>query len=92
MDMKINKNKTGLAFGFLVSFMHLVWSILVALGFAQAYINFVLGLHMVNMPMTVMPFNLFKAIGLIAMTFVVGYLLGWLSAFFWNKFFGEKKF
>jgi len=85
--MKINKNKTGLTFGFLISSMHLFWSVLVALGIAQTLLNFVLNIHMLNMPVTVMPFNLVKALGLIIVTFVVGYVFGWLMAFFWNRFF-----
>jgi hypothetical protein len=91
MDMKISKNKTGLTFGFLISFMHLVWSLLIALGVAQAYMNFILGLHMINMPITVMPFSLSKTLCLVAITFIAGYFFGWFMAFFWNKCFKEKK-
>jgi len=87
MDMKINKNHTGLTFGFLISFLHLFWSVLVSLGIAQTLLNFVLDLHMLNMPIIVMPFNFFKSLGLIIVTFVVGYIFGWLMAFFWNKCF-----
>ena len=87
MDMQIDKNKTGLTFGFLISFFHLVWSILVALGIAQTLLNFILNLHMIDSATTVMPFNLIKAVGLIVITFVVGYISGWLMAFFWNKCF-----
>ena len=58
---------------------------LVALGIAQALLNFILKIHMISMPMTVGPFSLTKAIALIIVTFVVGYIFGWLVAFFWNK-------
>jgi thiamine transporter ThiT len=81
----INKNKTGLAFGFLMGFVHLMWSILVALGLAQVFLNFIFKIHMVGMPIVVMPFNLVKAVELIVLTFIVGYIFGWLMAFFWNK-------
>ena len=87
--MQISKNKTGLTFGFLMSFMHLMWSILVALGIAQAFLNFIFNIHMLNMPIAIMPFNLVKALVLIIVTFVVGYIFGWLMAFFWNKCFKE---
>jgi hypothetical protein len=90
MDMKINKNKTGLTFGFLIAFMHLMWSILVALGIAQMLIDFILNLHMISMPIVIMPFNLIKALGLVVMTFIIGYIFGWFMAFFWNKCFKEK--
>lgn len=86
----IDKNKTGLTFGFLISSMHLFWSILVALGIAQVLLNFVLNIHMLDIPVSVMPFSLVKAIGLIVVTFILGYIFGWLMAFFWNKCFKEK--
>jgi hypothetical protein len=87
MDMKINKNKTGLTFGFLVSFLHLCWSVLVALGLAQALVTFILNVHMIAMPVAIMPFSLVSAVTLVIVTFVVGYIFGWLMAFFWNKCF-----
>ena len=86
----ISKNKTGLTFGFLISFLHLVWAVLVAIGLAQPLVNFILNIHMVSEAVLVMPFNLGKAIGLIAVTFIVGYIFGYLMAFFWNKCFGMK--
>ena len=90
MDMSINKNKTGLTFGFLFAFMHLIWSVLVALGIAQVWLSFVFNIHMISIPAVVMPFNLIKAIVLIVITFVAGYIFGWLMAFFWNRCFKEK--
>ena len=87
MNDIINKNKTGLTFGFLISFMHLVWSIMVATGVAQSYWNFIMDLHMLNIPVTVMPFSFIKALSLIVITFIAGYIFGWLMAFFWNKCF-----
>ena len=86
----IDKNKTGLTFGFLISSLHLLWSILVALGIAQALLNFILNIHMLDVTVTVMPFDLVKALVLIIVTFIVGYVFGWLMAFFWNKCFKEK--
>ena len=86
----IDKNKPGLTFGFLISFFRLLWSILAALGIAQAMLNFVLNIHMLSVQITVMPFSLIKAVGLIIVTFIVGYVFGWLMAFFWNKCFQQK--
>ncbi|KKP89814.1 MAG: hypothetical protein UR91_C0001G0003 [Candidatus Nomurabacteria bacterium GW2011_GWC2_35_8] len=85
--MQINKNKTGLTFGFLISFFHLVWSLLVAFGLAQALLNFILSVHMIITPVMIMPFDFVKAITLVVVTFIVGYVFGWLMAFFWNKCF-----
>lgn len=87
MNMQISKNKTGLTFGFLISFMHLIWSLLVAFGLAQMLVNFVLNMHMIGLPIFIMPFSLAKALVLIIITFVIGYIFGWLMAYFWNKCF-----
>jgi len=88
--MEISKGKTGLTFGFLMGFIHFMWSVLVALGLAQTLLNFIFNVHMLNMPIVVMPFNLIKALGLIIVTFVIGYIFGWLMAYFWNKCFKQK--
>ena len=90
MNMEISKGKTGLTFGFLMGFIHFMWSVLVALGLAQTLLNFIFNVHMLNMPIVVMPFNLIKALGLIIVTFVIGYIFGWLMAYFWNKCFKQK--
>jgi len=90
MDMSISKSKTALTFGFLFAFIHLVWSILVFLGVAQMFINFIFNLHMISMPIVIMPFNLMKALGLVVFTFIIGYFLGWFMAYFWNKCFKQK--
>ncbi|MFA6999784.1 MAG: hypothetical protein WC241_01575 [Candidatus Paceibacterota bacterium] len=87
MNMQISKNKTGLTFGFLISFMHLIWSLLVALGLAQMLVNFVLNMHMIGLPVFIMPFSFIKALVLIIITFIIGYIFGWLMAYFWNKCF-----
>lgn len=90
METMINKNKTGLTFAFLISSMHLFWSILVFLGVAQALLGYVFDIHMLDMAITVMPFSLVKAMELIIVTFVIGYVFGWLMAYFWNKCFEVK--
>jgi hypothetical protein len=83
--MKFNSNTVGLYSGALISFCHLVWVIMVALGLAQGWLNFIFGLHFVNNPFQVRVFNLSTAVTLVIMTFVVGYMVGWVSTWAWNK-------
>ena len=82
---KVKESKAALIFGTFVALMHLIWSIMVFLGFAQGNLNFILGLHFLNNPYTVSAFNLTNAVILIAVTFVIGYLVGWIFASLWNK-------
>ena len=84
MNNHLNPNKTGIALGGLVGGLHLVWSILVALGWAQSLVNFSQWAHMASMPVVVQPFNLSAAITVIIVATVVGYVLGYAFAKIWN--------
>ncbi len=81
----LNKNKTGLALGLFVGFLHLVWSVLLALGLAEPLINFIENLHSVDNFTMLLPFDLGRSIGLILLTALVGYVVGYVFATIWNK-------
>lgn len=82
--MKLNERKTALVLGLFTGGLHLVWSLLVALGFAQVLINWSFGWHMLSNPFTVQPFSLTNAFILVVVTFVVGYAAGHIFAWVWN--------
>lgn len=70
----------GLVFGLFLAIFHAVWLILVALMPAaiQSLIYWILALHGLSMPVTVIGATWGGAIMLIIVTFVVGYLMGWV--------------
>lgn len=80
----VDKNKTALAFGAFFGIFHTVWAIMVAIGAAQAFIDWIFGLHFINPPYTVGAFNLGTALVLIIATSVIGYIFGWVLAVAWN--------
>ena len=80
----INMHKTGLAVGALLGLWHAVWSLLVAVGWAQSVINFIFDLHFIQPPYTILPFKFWTALGLVVVTAVVGYVFGWVFAKIWN--------
>ena len=81
----LNPKKTGLAVGELVGGVHLVWAVLVALGWAQALVNFSQWAHMLSVPVVVVePFNFTAAITVILVATAVGYILGYAFAKIWN--------
>ena len=82
----LNKNKVGLIFGCFMGLFHLFWSLMVLLGVAQAFYDFVFWLHMISLPWKVTGFTLTQCVSLIAVTFAVGYIMGYVFAWLWNKF------
>lgn len=81
----LNPGKVGLALGTLVGGLHLVWSVLIWLGWAQALVNFNLWAHMVSMPVVINAFDPSAAITLIIVAAILGYAVGSVFARIWNR-------
>ena len=77
--------KSGLVFGSFLAFWHFVWGLLVLTGLAQPLLNLIFNLHMIANPFQVLPFNLGLWLGLIVVTFIVGYVFGCFFAWLFNK-------
>ena len=82
----LNAHKTGLTLAFILALMHLVWSFLVFIGWAQPLITFSFQMHMIGPAFTVEPFDSIRALGLIAIAAGIGYIAGNVIAHIWNKF------
>ena len=83
--MKLNVQKTALTLGVFLGGFHLLWSVLVLIGWAQPLLNFIFWLHMIQNPYMVTGFDITQALLLIIVTFGVGYMMGWIFAMLWNK-------
>jgi len=81
----MNKHKVGLVLGSFAGLIHLVWGVLIALGFAQPLMNFIYNMHSLNNSFTVAPFSLARSVILVIITFLVGYVFGYVFATLWNK-------
>lgn len=75
----------GIIVGSLSVIVHSLWIVLVILGYAQLLLDFVYDLHFLNNPFMVGEFSITKAVGLLGMTFVVGYAVGWILSYLWDK-------
>ena len=84
MANKLNKNRLGLVLGILFALMHAAWAMLIALGVGKPLIDLVLFLHFINVLFQTTGFTFVNAIFLIVLTFVSGYILGWVFAALWN--------
>lgn len=80
----VNANRAGLVLGTLMGGWHFVWATLVALGWAQALINFVFWMHFIEPIYVIKPFQAGVAAILIIVTAVFGYLMGYILGVLWN--------
>ncbi|MBI5754036.1 hypothetical protein HZA40_02740 [Candidatus Peregrinibacteria bacterium] len=87
----LNKGRVALFFGTLAALCHLVWVVLVAGGWAQAYVSWVAGMHFLTTGYAVQAFDAVKAVELIVMAFVVASIGGFVLAALWNAIVGKHK-
>lgn len=80
----INKNSVGIVVGLFFGLAHLGWAILVAMGVAKPLMDWILHLHFMDLSYTMLPFAFGTALFLVIVTFIIGYILGWLLAAIWN--------
>jgi hypothetical protein len=85
MNHYINPTKTALTVGAFVGGLHLVWSFLIILGWAQALVNFSLWAHMVSLPFVVEVFDPTASVTVIIVASAIGYVLGYAFAKIWNR-------
>ncbi|TAK03676.1 hypothetical protein EPO34_00750 [Patescibacteria group bacterium] len=84
--MTVSPKRLALTFGLFAGLVHLVWSVLVAVGLAQGLVDFLYAAHfMSQMPSKVDPFSLGNAALLVIFSSAVGYAAGWVVATIWNK-------
>ena len=81
---KINTHKLGLVVAILIGGGHLIWSVLVATGWAQALVNFKFKMHFLNMSYSLTSFDFGTAILLVALATAFGYILGRIIGGVWN--------
>jgi hypothetical protein len=80
-----NPNKVGLVIAALIGSWHVLWSLLVLIGWAQPILDFIFWAHMIKPVYVVKPFDPVAAIALIAITAAIGYIFGFLGAVIWNR-------
>jgi hypothetical protein len=80
-----NPNKVGLVIGVLLGGWHLVWALLVLLGWAQPIIDFIFWAHMIQPVYVIKAFDPKATVALIAITSAIGYAFGLVGALIWNR-------
>ena len=82
---KLQTHQLALVVGTFVGLVHLVWVLLVGTGLAGGYLNFILGMHFLSVPLTLLTFSWGGALELVVLTAIIGYVMGAILAYIWNK-------
>ncbi len=87
----VNPKQVGMTLGFFLALVHFGWAIAVAIGLAQWLVNLSFYAHMLHFTTTSAatyliagPFDLAATITLLVLTFVGGFVGGWLFGTVWN--------
>ena len=80
----LSKNKTGMVLGVFVALLHIVWALLVGVGVAQTYLDWILPMHFIGLVVPLIEFSWLSALILAVLAFIGGYVIGWLFAALWN--------
>jgi hypothetical protein len=82
--MKTNKHQLGMTFGIVTASLHIIWVIAILTGVADWFMEWALSVHFVEFPYTIIDPTVTGTVALVALTFVGGYIIGWLLACVWN--------
>lgn len=85
MAHKLQSHEAGLTLGTVLGVFHMIWSLLIAGGFAQPLLDFVFMLHRIKPVYQILPFDFLLAVGLVLVTACIGYVIGYAFAVVWNK-------
>ncbi len=81
----IHPSRAGLVLALIVGGLHAIWSLIVAIGWGQALINFIFWVHFIKPAHEVEPFNIGTALLLVLVATCIGYVVGNGFALLWNK-------
>jgi hypothetical protein len=81
----VSRNRAGLMLGALLGGWHLLWAIIVAAGWGQPLLDFVLWMHFIKPAFIIETFSIGRAITLVVVTAALGYCFGYLGALIWNR-------
>ena len=81
----LQTNKLALVLGALMGGFHLLWAMMVALGWAQTLLDFIFRMHFIQPIWVIQPFDIETAILLVVVTSAIGYCIGLIFALTWNS-------
>ncbi len=86
--MQTNTHKAGLVGAIMLGGFHVLWSLLILLGWAQPLVNFSMWAHMVASGPVFTSFDAVAALTVIVIAACIGYAVGLVFSTVWNKVHG----
>ena len=83
--MQTNTHNAGLVGAIMLGGFHILWSVLILLGWAQPLVNFSMWAHMVKSGPVFGPFDAVAALTVIVIASCIGYAVGFIISTVWNK-------
>lgn len=74
----------GMATGSFAGIMHILWSVMVALGWAKPWMEWIAELHFIDLSVRFYAFNFGTAILLVIITTIVGFIIGYIFGTIWT--------
>lgn len=81
---RVQSHKVGLVFGGLMMVFHACWSLMVLMGIAKPFMDWILSLHFMTFQYSINDFSIGSALMLVIVTGIIGYLMGWVLGWLWN--------
>lgn len=83
---KLSSTMTGFVIGAMMGGIHLLWSLFVAAGWGQSILNFFFWMYFIKPIDLIEPFESARALTLVAISSIIGFVLGSFAARLWNRF------
>jgi hypothetical protein len=80
----VSIGKAAMSVGTVFGAFHVLWVVLVGIGWAQPVLDFFLELHFIKLDYQLAPYSAVTGLALVAVTFSAGALLGAIFALVWN--------
>lgn len=82
----IHPLKLGLTLAAITMLVHAMWALVVAVGWGQPLVDVLFILHFIRPVYTIAPFDIVTALGLVAISGLGSFCVGFLFAEVWDRF------
>lgn len=81
----ITPNRAGLVLGTAFAVYHGIWVLAMAIGLGSSWLRWTQSLHFMALDLQLLDFNLLTGLIGVVGALVMGYAMGWIFGFIWQK-------